>query len=53
MYSRTSLIRTNWERTLIQISESPDYRSATKNVFREVIKWTSGILLGNKLHFET
>jgi hypothetical protein len=25
-YSKTSLIRTNWERTLVQISESPNYR---------------------------
>jgi hypothetical protein len=37
-YSKTSLIRTNWERTLVQISESPNYRSAAGNMFREVIK---------------
>jgi hypothetical protein len=47
----TSLIRTNWERTLVQISESPNYRSATENMFREVIKWTSRVFLGNKTLF--
>jgi hypothetical protein len=45
--SKTSLIRTNWERTLFQISESPNYKSATENMFREVIKWTSRVFLGN------
>jgi hypothetical protein len=39
-YSKISLIRTNWERTLVQISESSNYTSATENMFREVIKWT-------------
>jgi hypothetical protein len=29
---KTSLIRINWERTLVQISNSPNYRSATENV---------------------
>jgi hypothetical protein len=28
--SKTSLIRTNWERTLVQINESPNCRSATE-----------------------
>jgi hypothetical protein len=28
-FSKTSLIRTNWERTLVLISESPNYRSDT------------------------
>jgi hypothetical protein len=41
IYSKTSLIPTNWERTLVQISESPNYGNATENMFREVIKWTS------------
>jgi hypothetical protein len=36
-HSKTSLIRTNWERTLVQISESPNYRSVTENMLREVI----------------
>jgi hypothetical protein len=30
-YSNTSLIRTTWERTLVQISESSNYKSATEN----------------------
>jgi hypothetical protein len=38
---------TNWERTLVQFSESPNCRSATENIFREVIKWTSYVSLGN------
>jgi hypothetical protein len=50
-YSKTSLIRTNWERTLVQISESPNYRSATENMLREVIKWTSLFFLGNTTLF--
>jgi hypothetical protein len=29
-YSKTSLILTNWERSLVQISESLNYRSATE-----------------------
>jgi hypothetical protein len=37
--SKTSLIQINWERTLVQISERPNYRSATENMFREVVKW--------------
>jgi hypothetical protein len=39
-YSKTSLI---WERTLVQISESLNYGSATEDMFREVIKWTSHV----------
>jgi hypothetical protein len=31
LYSKTSLIRTNWERTLVQISERLNYRSDTEN----------------------
>jgi hypothetical protein len=50
-YSKTSLIQTNRERTLVQISESPNYRSATENMFREVIKWTSCVCLGNTTLF--
>jgi hypothetical protein len=42
------MIRTNWERTLVQISESPNYRSATNNMFEEVVKWISHLSLGNK-----
>jgi hypothetical protein len=38
-YIKTSLIRTNLELTLVEISESPNYRSATENMFREAIKW--------------
>jgi hypothetical protein len=38
MYSKNTLIQTNWEWTLVQIS--PNYRSATENMFKEVIKWT-------------
>jgi hypothetical protein len=48
---KTTLIRTNWERTLVQISESPNYTSATENMFREVIKWTSRVFLGNTTLF--
>jgi hypothetical protein len=51
IYSKTSLIRTNWERTLVQISESPNYGSATEHMFRELIKWTSRVLLGNTTLF--
>jgi hypothetical protein len=47
-YSKTSLIRTNWERILVQISESPNYRTATENKFKEVIKSAWRVLLGNK-----
>jgi hypothetical protein len=34
-------VQTNWERSLIQIAESPNYVSATENMFGEVIKWAS------------
>jgi hypothetical protein len=43
IYSKKSVIRTNLEQTLVQISESPNYRSATENMFREVIKLTSPV----------
>jgi hypothetical protein len=46
IYSKTSLIGFNWEQTLAQISESLNYRSATENMFRKVIKWTSCVSLG-------
>jgi hypothetical protein len=46
-YSKTSLIRSNLERILVQISESPHNRNTTKNMFREVIKWTSRVFLRN------
>jgi hypothetical protein len=35
----------------VQISESPKFRIATENMFREVIKWTSHIFLGNRTLF--
>jgi hypothetical protein len=47
----TSLIRTNWERTLVQISESPNYKSTTENMFKEVINRTSRLFLGNATLF--
>jgi hypothetical protein len=50
-YSKTSLIQNNWERTLVQMSESPNYRSATVNMLREVIKWTSRVFLCNTTLF--
>jgi hypothetical protein len=50
-YSMTSLIWTNWEQTLVKISESLNYRSATENMFREVIKWTSHVFSGNTTLF--
>jgi hypothetical protein len=50
-YSKASLIRINLERTLVQISESLNYRSATENIFREVIKWTLRVFLGNTTLF--
>jgi hypothetical protein len=31
---------------LIQISGSPNYGSATENMFRDTIKWTSPVFLG-------
>jgi hypothetical protein len=42
-YSKTSLIRTNWEWDLIQISESTNYISDTEKMFMEVITWTSRV----------
>jgi hypothetical protein len=50
-YSNTSLIETNWERTLVQISVSLNYRSANENMFMEVIKWISRVSLGNTILF--
>lgn len=50
-YSNTSLIRTNWERTLVLTSESLNYGNPTENMFREVIIWTSGVFLGNTTLF--
>jgi hypothetical protein len=44
-------IRTNRERTLVQMSESPNYRSATENMIRKVIKWTLRVFLGNTTLF--
>jgi hypothetical protein len=32
MHSKTSLFRSNWERPLVQSSESQNYRSATENI---------------------
>jgi hypothetical protein len=46
VYSKTSLIRTNWERTPVQIGEGPNYRSASENMFRDAIKWISHVFLG-------
>jgi hypothetical protein len=48
-YSKTSPIRTNWERTFVQVSECTNYRSATEDMFREVINWTSQVFLGNTI----
>jgi hypothetical protein len=31
----------------------PNYESATGNMFREVMKWTSRVFLGNATLFET
>jgi hypothetical protein len=45
------VIQTDWEQTLVQISESPNYGNATENMFREVIKWTSHVFLGNAALF--
>jgi hypothetical protein len=50
-YSTTSLIRTNWERAPVEISGSPNYRIATENMLREVIKWISRVFLGNTTLF--
>jgi hypothetical protein len=49
--SKTSLIQTNWEGTLVEISESLNYRSATENMFREVLKRTSHVFLSNRTLF--
>jgi hypothetical protein len=51
VYSKTSLILTNWERTLVHLSESPNYKSATENMFRKVTKLTSRVFLGNSALF--
>jgi hypothetical protein len=45
--SKTSRFRTNWEQILVQISESQNYTSATENMLRKVIKWTSHVFSGN------
>jgi hypothetical protein len=50
-YSKTSLMRTNWVRTLVQISESRICRSTTGIMFRETIKWNPRVSLGNKTLF--
>jgi hypothetical protein len=39
VYSKTSLIQTNLERTLVQIGKSLNHGSPTESVFREVIRW--------------
>jgi hypothetical protein len=44
---KTTPILTNWDWTLIEISESPNYRSADEDMFREVIKWISHVILGH------
>jgi hypothetical protein len=46
-YSKTSLIQTNWEQTLVQINENLNDRSTTENMFREVIKYTLRVFLCN------
>jgi N-dimethylarginine dimethylaminohydrolase len=46
-HSKLSLIQTNWEQNLVQISESPNYISVIENMFKEVIKFTSLVSLGN------
>jgi hypothetical protein len=50
-YSKTSIIRTNWEQTLVQINESPNYRSATEKTLSEVTKWISLVFLENETLF--
>jgi hypothetical protein len=40
-------MRTTWEGTLVQIGGRLNYRSATENMFEEVIKWDLACLLGN------
>jgi hypothetical protein len=47
IHSKTLLIRTNWERTFVQISESLNHRRVTENMFRKSLKLTSRVLLGN------
>jgi hypothetical protein len=47
VYSKTSIIQTNWEQTLVQINEGPNYRRATESQFREVMKWILYALSGN------
>jgi hypothetical protein len=39
----------NWERTLVRISKSPNY--GVLRMFKEDIKWTSHVFLGNKTLF--
>lgn len=43
-YSKTSIIQTNWEYTLVKISGSQNYRSATED-----IKQTSRVFQAKKL----
>jgi hypothetical protein len=50
-YSKTSLIWTNWKQILVQISESLNYRSATENMLRELIKWTPRFFPGSTTLF--
>jgi hypothetical protein len=57
-YSETSVILTNWDRTLFQISESPNFGNTSVYVlckyacmFMEVMKWTTGLSLGNTTLF--
>jgi hypothetical protein len=50
-YSKTLLFQTKWEQTIVQISGSLNYRSATESMFRGAIKWTSRVFLGNTTLF--
>jgi hypothetical protein len=50
-YSKTSLIQTNLEQILVQISESLNYRSDGASMFREVMKWIMCVFLGNTTLF--
>jgi hypothetical protein len=50
-YSKTSVIRMNWQGTYVQIGGSPNYINGTENLLREVIKWTSRVFLGNTTLF--
>jgi hypothetical protein len=45
-YSKTSLILTSWEQ-----HPWPNNISAAENIFREVIKWTPHVFLGNTTLF--